>query len=206
MSEYNAEQRNSLEAIAAGLARMCKEEVEALHRDIQPYLDFRARVDAFQEEYFSRLCAESCFVSGRSACCSFESIITFFADLVIAWLLADEKAKAGILKALESPFRSDRCVYLGPKGCILPLRPVSCALFFCSDAKEEIFFRWPKAKALLETLREEEKKFTWPDRPVLFDHIEAQFLRLGVDSRHMYFHKSPGLLLVKKEAGLWKPN
>jgi hypothetical protein len=202
VSEYNEEQRRSLDAIVLGLSRMGDGDRKALRERIEPYLAFRAKVDAFQQEFFSELCASSCFHNGRSACCGFESIITFFADLVIAWVLGDEAARAGIYKALESPFRPDRCVYLGPRGCILPLSPVSCALFYCSDAKEEIFLRWPQARALWEDLRQEERGFTWPDRPVLFDWIEARFLSVGVDSRHMYFHKSPGLLLVKREAGL----
>jgi hypothetical protein len=38
--------------------------------------------------------------------------------------------------------------------------------------------------------------------PLLFDEIETFFMLRGADSPHLYFHRSPGLLRVKKRAGL----
>ncbi|MFC1494817.1 hypothetical protein ACFL6W_06030 [Thermodesulfobacteriota bacterium] len=53
-----------------------------------------------------------------------------------------------------------------------------------------------------DQLKEDEKCFTWPDKPVLFDELEALFIKKDFDSPLMYFHKSPGLLRVKSEAGI----
>ncbi len=202
MSEYNRDQWISFHAIDEALRSMPSDHRESLRRRLEPYLAFREEVDRFQEKYFSELCERWCYANRRSACCGFESIFTFFADQVIAWVLAGDAERSRMLRALERPFRKDRCVYLGPKGCLWPLRPISCALFYCPEAKEEVFRQWPEARITWEELRKEEKRFTWPDRPVLFDEIERCFRERGVDSPHMYFHKSPGLLLVKKKAGL----
>jgi hypothetical protein len=51
-------------------------------------------------------------------------------------------------------------------------------------------------------LRRQEKKYKWPDRPVLFDHLEKVFLDMGYRSSLMHLNLSPGLLRVKRAAGL----
>ena len=48
----------------------------------------------------------------------------------------------------------------------------------------------------------QEKSFKWPDRPVLFDDLEKLFLDLGCHSTLMHLNLSPGLLRIKKRAGL----
>ena len=53
-----------------------------------------------------------------------------------------------------------------------------------------------------QSLREQEKAFKWPDRSVLFDDLEKVFLDLGYRSTLMHLNLSPGLLKVKKMAGL----
>ena len=52
----------------------------------------------------------------------------------------------------------------------------------------------------MDALAQERKRFTWPDRPVLFDDLEQYFMDAGCTSPHMYLHNSPGLLRVKQMA------
>ena len=61
----------------------------------------------------------------------------------------------------------------------------------------------PEAEAQTwEELLRVRKRFTWPDRPVLFDHLEKVFLDLGYRSTLMHLNLSPGLLRIKRNAGL----
>lgn len=202
MSEYNREQWQSFSAVKAAIEKMGGEEFAALRSAVEPYLSFRSQLHAFHERYFALHCACRCFETGLSACCGFESIFTFFADQLVTYLISDAEGRDRIFHALLRPYRSDRCVYLGPKGCVWALPPISCAFFYCEGLKEEVFAAHPQAALGWQRLREAEKAFTYPDRPVLFDTLEALFCAKGVDSPHMYFHKSPGLLRIKKEAGL----
>ena len=71
-------------------------------------------------------------------------------------------------------------------------------MFLCDAAKEEIFGRKPPALSRWNELTQHRKKFTWPDRPVLFDFLEQYFKAAGYTSPLMYMHNSPGLLRVKK--------
>ena len=52
-------------------------------------------------------------------------------------------------------------------------------------------------------LREEEKKYTWPDEPVLFDELEEIFIVEGIESPLMYFHRGPGLIRIKSKWRNW---
>lgn len=202
MSEYNREQWQSFAAVKAALEKMEDGEIAALGSALEPYLAFRRNLQAFHERYFAAACATRCFETAQSACCGFESIFTFFADQVITYLVAEAAARDRIFQALRHPYRSDRCVYLGPQGCVWTMPPISCAFFYCEAVKEEVFAAHPEAAPAWRRLRDAERAFTYPDRPVLFDAVEALFRAHGVDSPHMYFHKSPGLLRIKKEAGL----
>ena len=78
-------------------------------------------------------------------------------------------------------------------------------MFFCEQAKETIFSANHPAQAVWEELQMQEKAYTYPNQPVLFDDLERYFVDLGADSPYMYFHKSPGLLRVKAQSGLGKP-
>ena len=106
-----------------------------------------------------------------------------------------------IFNKLEQPNRTSHCVFLGESGCIWSLPPISCAMFLCEKAKRSVFDENPYAKAVWDELLRLEKDYTHPTQPVLFDDIESYFILLGVDSPHMYFHQSPGLLHLKSRSG-----
>jgi len=202
VSEYNRDQLISFQAISKVLEQLSPTETGRLEEMIQPYLAFRRRVDMYAAEYFQAFCGRACFETGLSACCGFESIITFFADQVITVLTSQTKDLVTLFETLRKPNDTGKCVYLGPKGCIWRVRPVSCAMFFCQDAKENVFRANPEAESLWKMLIEEERGYTWPTTTVLFDEVEKYFLRFGVESPHLYFHKSPGLLKLKSESGV----
>jgi hypothetical protein len=63
-----------------------------------------------------------------------------------------------------------------------------------------VFDNDPNARKQWKQLRRRKKRYTWPNRPVLFDDLEAYFIRAGYASNLMYFHNSPGLLRVKSLA------
>ncbi|MDL2275830.1 hypothetical protein LJC22_06870, partial [Desulfosarcina sp. OttesenSCG-928-G10] len=81
-------------------------------------------------------------------------------------------------------------------------RPIVCAMFLCDRAMDAVFLKAPDARTHWEDLRCREKDFKWPDQPVLFDHLEKVFLDLGLRSSLMHLNFSPGLLNVKRKAGL----
>jgi hypothetical protein len=202
LSEYNQDQLISLRALPRACAGMSPAEMERLRALAQPYLRFREAVDTFCVRHFDLFCRGRCFETALSACCGFESIFTFFGDHAINFLFSPPEALSHMDSVLSRPNRSTRCVYLGAGGCLWNVRPISCAMFFCTEAREKVFETSPEAAKLWEELREREKEFTYPVKPVLFDELEATFMRLGVESPHLYFHRSPGLLRVKAKAGL----
>jgi hypothetical protein len=93
-------------------------------------------------------------------------------------------------------------VYLGPDGCRWKIKPIVCQMFLCEPAKARVFRQYSEAESEWIELEQLRKKFTWPDRPVLFDHIEKYFISLGCSSALMYLHQSPGLLRVKRRSGI----
>ena len=171
---------------------------KALEKKIEPYLAFRREVDRFLHEHFSGLCTHRCYQSGESACCSREGITTFFADVVINLLVSSRKDVGRLIAALgETP--SNKCVYLSGCGCLWQLKPIVCEMFLCRPARETVFADAPDLLETWRGLRQREKVFTWPTRPVLFDELEVFFMERGCHSSLMYFHNSPGLLSVKKK-------
>lgn len=202
VSAYQREQLESFQAIRAGCARLSAVEIAELLKQLEPYLDFRRELAAHQLENFHGFCRDACFTTRLSACCGFESIITFFADQLITYLLSGEDEREGLFQVLQAPNRSQRCVYLGPDGCIWPLPPVSCAMFLCDPLKQAIFAAQPEQRGHWQRLQAREREFTHPDHPVLFDTLERDFLRRGIRTPHMYYHVSPGLLRIKADAGL----
>jgi hypothetical protein len=168
------------------------------------YMQFRQSVDRFLKRYFNGMCTQTCYLSRASACCSKDGIITFFADTVVNAL----HATPGQLDRLETVLNrvngGDRCVYLGSQGCTWTVRPVVCAMFLCDRAMDTVFSDHPQASEVWASLRQQEKSFKWPDRPVLFDYLENVFLDMGCQSTLMHLNLSPGLLRVKKKAGLIK--
>jgi hypothetical protein len=199
-SDYNRDQLISHRAIASAISRFSTAAVAELNERVSPYLRFRRDVEDFYRRYFAPACHNACFTTKLSACCGFESIIIFFADQVINYRLSTPLEITNIMKALARPNTSNKCVYLGEEGCIWKLRPITCAMFFCEQAKTVVFQEHPKAKSILSDLQGQEKEFTWPIKPVLFDEIEKQFISLGVESPLLYFHHSPGLLRLKARA------
>ena len=162
------------------------------------YLAFRNNVAAFFSAYLSDVCTLKCYKNRLSACCSKEGIITFFADVVINALVSSEEEIRSLLRVLAVEKKGYKCVYLGPDGCLWHLKPIVCEMFVCKDAQEKIFNSAPEARKKWEELKQLQKRFTWPDRPVLFDALEAIFLKAGYTSTLMYLHNSPGLLRLKQ--------
>jgi hypothetical protein len=197
VSEYNRDQLVGFEKVREGLCKLDNQEIQELRTAIAPYLEFRARLAEFNARHFTALCRETCFLTSVSACCGFESIFTFFADQVITALCTNSTDQEAMLALLSRPNHSRHCVYLGESGCTWKVPPIGCAMFFCDTAKNQVFKGSPAAESEWSRLRELEKEFTQPTRPVLFDWIEVLFRRAGIDSPHMYFHKSPGLLRMK---------
>ena len=202
MNDYQIEQLEALRIVREGLNRLDVDSRCALDESIGEYLAFRAAVDRFQDRYFSEICTRTCFTSRTSACCSKDGIITFFADAVVNALVASKETLGTLTRVLEAPNTSHRCVYLGEEGCLWAVRPVVCAMFLCDRAMNAVFLAAPEAETTWQELREAERRFKWPDRPVLFDHLERVFIDLGYRSSLMHLNFSPGLLNVKKKAGL----
>lgn len=170
-----------------------------LEAEAADYLLFRKDVDRFLSEYFGDLCTQKCYQSKLSACCSREGIITFFADVVINALLSRDEELETLLTVLQKPNDGFKCIYLGEKGCLWKIKPIVCEMFVCEPAKKQIFAEKPTARKAWEGLKRREKEFTWPDKPVLFDRLEAYFMDAGFSSPLMYLHNSPGLLRVKSK-------
>jgi hypothetical protein len=109
---------------------------------------------------------------------------------------SDDEIKR-LLRVVSIPNRGLKCVYLGKMGCLWRMKPIVCEMFLCEYARNSVFDNDPNARKQWKQLRRREKRYTWPNRPVLFDDLEAYFIRAGYASNLMYFHNSPGLLRVK---------
>jgi hypothetical protein len=75
-------------------------------------------------------------------------------------------------------------------------------MFLCDRAMSAVLQIDPEAEKAWASLRRQEKSFKWPDRAVLFDYLEKAFLDMGFQSTLMHLNLSPGLLRIKKKAGL----
>lgn len=202
MSDYQFEQLEALSQVRLHLKALARSEKEKLRALISEYLEFRRRVDRFLETYFGSVCDNTCYQSRRSACCSREGIITFFADVVINLLMSEETEVEALAKILGAENTGFKCVYLGQDGCFWRVKPIVCQMFLCEPAKTRVFGKHPEAEAEWLELERRRKQFTWPDRPVLFDALEKYFIDAGCASSLMYLHHSPGLLRVKRKAGI----
>ncbi len=198
-SPYNKEQLDAIKIVRQYLDKCPTSEIESLKVDLKPYLTFRGDTAEFQRQYLSKICNHNCFTSWTSACCGREGIMTFFADVVINYLLSTEEEIEALVQTLLSDSGGTKCVFLSnKKGCLWHLKPIVCEMFLCDQAKKFVLEVNDQRKLEWEEFRKKEKNFTWPDKPVLFDEIETIFINKGFDSSLMYFHKSPGLLRVKK--------
>ena len=200
VSEYNRDQIETLILLRNFLKNQPSSRKDNIKKIIQSYIDFRALVDNFQQKYLSDICTAKCFQGMKSACCNKEGIATFFADFVVNILYSEE---SDIDRMEEHLLRgaAGNSVYLTDSGCLWHYKPVVCEMFLCNHAKaalkekgESYLLRWNQ-------LREKEKIYTWPDKPVLFDELESLFIAEGIESHLMYFHKSPGLVRMKSR---WK--
>ncbi|NVM22675.1 MAG: hypothetical protein HWN68_12960 [Desulfobacterales bacterium] len=201
MNEYNREQSEAIQMVHNHIKGLLLRERTRLKARIARYLRFRKAADEFLGRYFSEVCTYTCYQSQMSACCTREGITTFFADVVINVLMSSDKEIDGLLQVLSLPNPGTKCVYLGKKGCLWSIKPVVCEMFLCEHARKTVFGNDHSVFEEWEKLKLREKRYTWPDRPVLFDELEAYFIKMGYSSSLMYFHNSPGLLRVKALAG-----
>jgi hypothetical protein len=197
MSEYNRDQLEALLMVQHYLEGLPASEFERLRATVGPYLQFRSEVSRFQKEFLSEICTQACFTTRQSACCNRDGIATFFADVVINALLSSGEDLDVLRTTLEKDPGGFKCVYLAEKGCLWRLKPIVCEMFLCDRAKEIVLGREMNLRARWEALLRDEKQFTWPDKPILFDDLEELFLRAGLKNSLMYCHLSPGLLRVK---------
>jgi hypothetical protein len=202
ISPYQQEQHEAILMASTHIDMLSPDQIEALKTASSEYLMFRDDVDAFLNTYFAAICTQKCFQNSLSACCSREGIVTFFADIVINALFSTLDEQKFLLTVLQKPNIGPKCVYLGPRGCLWRIKPIVCQMFLCDAAMIRIFPDNPTAESAWNVLKNREKQFTWPDKKVLFDDMETFFINAGRTSSLMYLHNSPGLLLVKKRAGL----
>ena len=201
MDEYQKEQLDAFLMAKEYVDCLTPDNKKALLSLIKRYLDYRRQVDGFLETHFSGICTQNCYENNKSACCSKEGIITFFADTVINVLMSSEAQINALCGRLRTENKGFKCIYLGPSGCLWQIKPIVCEMFLCDPAKNQAFGENPELVKKWEVLRKTEKDFKWPDKPVLFDEIEEIFITAGYTSPLMYLHNSPGLLRVKQQAG-----
>lgn len=201
-STYNQQQISTIRMVHTFLAGLAPSRLGDLEESIAPYLRFRDAVDRFQKEYFSGICTRKCFTSGNSACCGREGILTFFADVAVSVLLSSREEVDALLEALEGDRGGPNCVYLREEGCLWRLKPVVCEMFLCDEARKHVLEGNAALANRWEGLRRQERLFTLPTQPVLFDELESLFIDAGLESPLMYCHLSPGLLRLKARHGL----
>jgi hypothetical protein len=203
LSPYNQQQKEALLMVRQHLSGLPLSQLRRLKQRIEPYLGFREAVASFQKTHFTDLCSEKCFTSSTSACCGREGIITFFADVVVNVLLSTQEEIGVLLGILDTDTGGSNCVYLHNTGCLWRAKPIVCEMFLCEHAKNLVLDNDEALKSQWETLRQRERRYTWPTRPVLFDELEDYFIEAGFDSPLMYLHHSPGLLHLKAQHGLY---
>jgi hypothetical protein len=201
MTAYQDEQRQGHLQVIAHLRCEGPALREALWNACAAYLAFRRKLDGFLLRHCTPLCTANCYTSQTSACCNRESIITFFADLVVNALVSGPQELDRLLEPLERPHEGAKCVYLDGEGCIWRLKPIVCAMFLCDRAEQKVLGNTGRVRDQWLALKAEDRLFRWPDRPVLFDWLEERFMAAGIQSPLMYLHLSPGLLRVKRRAG-----
>ena len=198
MNTYQQEQYAAYDLVVKHLSALDASDKRRLDAMLRDYLVFRGRVDEFLHRHFADTCSQSCYQSRRSACCSRDGILTFFADVVINVLCTPPQDIERIMTTLQRPNTGFKCIYLRSDGCMWQVKPIVCAMFICDSALGSIFEGNPALRREWEALNAEKNRFTWPDKPVLFDDLEAEFIKAKRFSSLMYLHNSPGLLRLKK--------
>ena len=202
MNSYQEEQMAAFQLVREHLPELKAMIQQTMAADLKAYVAFRQETDEFLDKYFADTCSASCYRSQLSACCTKDGIITFFADWVVNIFFSDEPALDQMATRLQKTHSGTKCLYLSSEGCLWTIKPVVCQMFLCDRAQNEVFSCHPEAAARWNALTEKKKAFTWPDKPVLFDTLESIFIAAGHRSPLMYLHNSPGLLRIKKQAGL----
>jgi hypothetical protein len=200
MNSYQKEQAETLNMVDRHIKTISVQERQRLLSQISDYLLFRDTVDAFLCEHFGNICTQKCYQNKLSACCSRESIITFFGDVVVNVLISNETEIKALENVLKKPNDGFKCIYLGGHGCMWRIKPIICEMFLCDPAMESVFKEKPLTKKIWIELKQREKHYRWPDRPVLYDDLEKYFMTAGYSSPLMYLNNSPGLLRVKELA------
>jgi hypothetical protein len=200
MDEYQKEQYEAILNVKEHLSSLSEHQWTKLQSVVKNYLEFRERVNTFLDKHFSHVCNQKCYQSKLSACCSREGIITFFADVVINVMVSEKNKIDLLLKILQQPNNSFKCIYLGKQGCMWCVKPIVCEMFLCDQAINSVFHGKPLLQEQWKSFEQERKLFTWPDKPILFDMLEHIFMEAGYHSPLMYMHNSPGLLRLKKVA------
>ena len=201
MNPYHREQIETYSMVHEHLANNPTER-QRLLAEASDYLSFRNQVERFLSTHFNEICTETCYRNRLSACCSREGIVTFFADIVVNVLVSEPGEIENLISLLHKQNTGFKCIYLTDKGCLWKVKPIVCEMFLCDRARGSIFPQNLQLEREWELIETERRRFTWPDRPVLFDGLEAYFLDTGFQSPLMYLHNSPGLLRVKQKAGL----
>ncbi len=200
MNEYQREQGDALTLVIEQLGLLSNDQRQALNDELGPYLAFRKEVDRFLDAHFSAHCTRSCYTNRRSACCSKDGIITFWADVVVNVCCSSGSALSRLQEALNSPAFEHKCTYLGIDGCCWQVRPLMCAMFLCDQVQQDVFSKERVCEKKWDELKRRAQAFRWPDRPVLFDRLEVLFMERGCRSSLMYINTSPGLLRIKRQA------
>ena len=202
MNEYQQEQWSALHQIMGTMASIETLSGITLDNEICAYLQFRQQLEGFLNLHFGQFCIQTCFERQLSACCSKDGIITFWADHVINAQCSDDRQIEALRKAIRQPMRQNKCIYLGNNGCLWKVRPLGCAMFLCDAVQHDVFKAQPSVERVWLDYVERARTYRWPDRPVLFDRLEQLFMAAGCRSALMYLNNSPGLLRIKKKAGL----
>jgi len=200
MNIYQKEQFEALEMIRNYLAGCTGAIHKKLISMINDYLCFRDETSAFLCTHLGNICTRNCYENSLSACCSKDGILTFFADHVINALVSETSELEAIAGAIQNPVYNYKCIYLGKNGCIWKIKPIICEMFLCNTAKNELFKSNPCCKNIWNDLDSRKKRYTWPDRPVLFDALEQHFINAGCHCNLMYINNSPGLMRIKQKS------
>jgi hypothetical protein len=202
MNSYQKEHIDAFAMVQKYMVNLQDSEQSALKTLVSDYLAFRSEVDAFLSAHFGRICTRRCYLSRRSACCSRDGVIIFFADIAINGLVSNSDEIDGLMETLKRSNHGFKCVYLTENGCRWRIKPIVCEMFICDHAKQKVIGENPLLKNEWKLIEHKRKQYTWPDQPVVFDALEEHFLEAGFKSPLMYLHNSPGLLRVKRKAGL----
>lgn len=125
-SAYQNEQSETLGRLFQIIRSLDTDARDRLLGQCGAYLRFRRDVDVFLSGSFSDICTRRCYENRRSACCSREGIITFFADMVINVLCSDGSDIDDLLSILAGEAKPGKCIYLGDDGCLWRIKPIVC--------------------------------------------------------------------------------